>query len=365
MWVIGLVIASVFAISQSKTVVKPGDNVAVVCEEEPSLSKDYAITRDGYIVMQFVGAVNIAGLNEATASAKIAATLIEQRILQKATVHIKIVGAKTALIAYGGAVTRSGEVYPRPGLRLSDVVAVAQPTSAANLDRVRITTAEGKELGVNYRAFDGKDPSNNPELRAGDRVFFDLVNRPVDVSVTGQVSRPGSVPFTNGMTARGAISAAGGLGVGADDTVKIEHAGTVKEVNIKTGDSPLQPGDRLFVPQKLNLTYVNVGGAVVTPRRVPFRDGLTLSQAIEGAGGPLPNADLKNVKVTRKIEGKDKVLNHNVVSVHSGLGGDLPLQANDIVELTTPKRRGNRGGSTAVKAVGAIIVGALFGILRF
>ena len=351
--------------TQAKPVVRPGDSVNVVCEEEPSLSKDYTITRDGYIVMQFIGAVAVAGLDEPTASAKLAATLIEQRILPRAHIKLKIVGTKTALISYAGAVGKSGDIYPRPGLRLSDVVTVAQPTGAANLERVRITTADGKELGVNFKAFDGKDQTHNPELRAGDRVFFDLVSRPLDVTVTGMVVKPGTVAFNEGMTLRQAVAAAGGPNATADKSVRLERAGQVKEYDISKEDAGLQAGDRIFVPQQQVLTYVQVEGAVMTPRRVPFRDGITLSEAVDAAGGAFAKADLGKVQVVRKVDGKDKIITHDLAAVYASKAGDFELRANDRVNVPMPSQK--RAGRTnqALKIIGGLVLGAMFGFLRF
>lgn len=350
---------------QIKAVVRPGDGVHVVCEEEPSLSKDYTITRDGYIVMQFIGAVSIAGLDELTASAKLAATLIEQRILPRAHVKLTILGTKTALISYAGAVSRAGDLFPRTGIRLSDVVALAQPTAAANLERVRITTAEGKELGVNFKAFDGKNMTHNPELRPGDRVYFDLVSRPQDVTVTGMVAKPGTVGFNDGMTVRQAIAAVGGTNATADRKVRLERAGQVKEYDLSKEDAGLQPGDRIFVPQQQVLTYVQVEGAVMTPRRVPYREGLTLSQAVDAAGGAFVKADLGKVKVIRQVDGKDKTLTHDLAAVYASKAGDLELRANDRVEVPMPSAKRASKTNQALKIVAGLVFGAMFGFLRF
>ncbi len=353
------------ALGQPRAVVKPGDSVNVVCEEEPSLSKDYTITRDGYIVMQYIGAVSVAGLDEPTASAKLAATLIEQRILPKANVKLKILGTKTALIGYGGAVTRTGEVFPRKGLRLSDVISIAQPTTAADMERVRINTGDGKELLVNYKSFNGTNEASNPELRAGDRVFFDLLTRPQDVMVSGLVSKPGIFGYKDGMTVRQAVSNAGGVSLSGDPkTIRIEHAGQVRAVDITKEDAALLPGDRVVVSEISVLTYVNVDGAVQTPRRVPYRDGLTLGQAVEAAGGAHPKADLGKVQIVRKVDGKDKITNYDLGAVYASRAGDIPLSANDRVVVNMPGRKSKRT-SDALRIVGAVVFGALFGILKF
>lgn len=351
-----------FCFGQAKTVVKPSDTVNVVCEEEPSLSKDYVITRDGFIVMQFIGAVNIAGLDEKAAGAKVAATLIEQRILARATIKLRILGAaKGGLITFTGAVARSGDLYPREGLRLSDVVKEAQPTSAADMAHVRIVPADGKTVIVDFASFNGSDMTNNPTLRAGDRIYFDLIARTADISVTGMVTRPGLVPFTRGLTVRGAIRASGGVGPGADETaVRVERDGAaMTPVNVKEVDSELKPGDRVFVPGGAPISFITVTGQVKSPQRVVLRPGMTLEQAIAAAGGAEKTADLTKVKITRKIDGRDKVFTHNVAASANGMSGPFDLQANDLVELSNPAKKGKN--SSFLKIAGLALIGILIG----
>jgi protein involved in polysaccharide export with SLBB domain len=365
--VVGVLVAlCALSYAQSKALVKPGDSVNVVCEEEPSLSKDYVITRDGFIIMQFIGAVSLVGLREDQASAKLAATLIEQRILQRATVKLKILGAaKGGLISYSGAIASTGELYPRPGLRLSDVVKEAKPTSAADLENIRIVAASGQTVVVNYLLFDGRTMNHNPEVRAGDRVFFDLVVKTRDIAVLGMVGRPGMVPFTRGLTVRGAISASGGLTPIADDaSVRVIRAGSpLPLINIKVADTELQPGDEVFVPQSVVTAYVTVTGLVQSPKRVPVQSGLTLSRAVEAAGGPLKGADSKKVKLTRMVQGKAKVTTHDYDLMRLGRAGDVALFAEDIVEIGAPQKAG-RKRNDLLKIGGILILGLLFGILR-
>lgn len=353
-----------FCFGQAKVVVKPNDTVNVVCEEEPSLSKDYVITRDGFIVMQFIGAVAIAGLDEKAAGAKIAATLIEQRIVARATIKLKIMGAaKGGLINFSGAVAKTGDLYPREGLRLSDVVKEAQPTQAADMAHVRIVAADGKTVIVDFLSFNGTDMANNPLLKSGDRVYFDLIARTADVSVTGMVTRPGLVPFTRGLTVRGAIRASGGLGPGANDTaVRLERDGVaMPNIDIRQVDTELKPGDRVFVPGGASISFITVTGQVKSPQRLVLRQGMTLQQAIDAAGGPEKGADLTTVKITRKVDGKDKMFIHNAAASANGMSGPFDLQANDVIILEQPAKRSGARNSSFLKIAGIAILGILLG----
>lgn len=365
LWILlGLLSLLPFCFGQAKVVVKPNDTVNVVCEEEASLSKDYVITRDGFIVMQFIGAVNIAGLEEKAAAAKISATFIEQRILARATIKLKVMGtASGGLISFYGAVGRSGELFPREGLRLADVVREAQPTSAADMMHVRIVTADGKTVIVDFAAFDGAKMEHNPLIKPGDRVYFDLVARTPDVSVTGMVARPGMVPFTRGLTLRGAIKASGGFGPGADETiVRIEREGqALPSINARELDKELMPGDRVFVPGGVAITFITVTGMVKSPQRLPLRENMTLDQAIEAVGGAQKGADLNKVRVRRKIDGREKTIIHNVASSQSGLTGPFALQANDIVEVNGPEKKVSGRNSSFLKIAGIALLGILIG----
>lgn len=352
------------ALACAQGVVKSGDSVQVVCQEEPSLSKTYGITRDGYIVMQYIGAVSIAGLSERDAAAKLEALLIQQRILPKATITLKILGvAKGGLISFSGAVSRSGELFPRPGLRLSDVVNEAKPTAAADLEHVRIVSTDGQVLTVNFSAFDGKDLSKNPEVRAGDKVIFDLLVRSADISVTGLVRRPGIVAFRRGMTLSEAISQAGGLLPGADSkNIRIEREShALPGASIEGPVFVMAPGDSIFVPQLQDQGSVSASGDVNNPTSFGFRPGMTVVDVIRAAGGPKKSADLANVKIHRPNGLKELVLKVDLNKVALGKAPDVPVQNGDRVEV--PGRR--RSAFDLRRVVGVAAAVLLLGVVKF
>jgi protein involved in polysaccharide export with SLBB domain len=75
--------------------------------------------------------------------------------------------------------------------------------------------------------------------------------------------------------------------------------------------------------------FVNIGGAVRQPSRVPFTEDMTLLTAISAAGGFNDFADQKRVRLLR---GKEvKVL--DVRQFRKNPGKDLALQPGDRVEV--------------------------------
>lgn len=321
---------------KSKAIVKPGDTVTVVCEEEPTISKDYKITKDGLIVLSFVGAQRVAGLSEDMAAAKISSALLFHRILDRATVKVKIGGAPDEPVTWTGAVTRTGEMPVRQGLRLSDVVAVARPTEGADLSKVKIVTPSADEIVVDFSEYNGSNLKYNPELRGGDKVFFSKYESSPDVMVLGMVKEPGAVRYSKGLTLGDVLDSVGGITETADAaSLQVERkSGNNVTVSLdKAKDFKLQPGDVIRVAEQAEVTYVTVQGAVWKPGRLVFKEGLSLLTVLNRAGGVLSTAKLKDITISRYAGGRRKTTKVNLLHIEQGLSGDIALKADDIVEI--------------------------------
>lgn len=310
---------------QNKRRVKPGDTVAVHCDEESAINKEYTITKDGFIIMPMVGALQVAGMTEAAAGAKIGTALVSEKIVPRATIAFKVESSKAGVISFTGAVKNSGELPPTAGLTLADVVKAAQPDSNANLSRVRIVTGAGNEFIVNFSAYDGNNSANNPQLIAGDSVFFDAVQgqaptpiTPTPTPITPPVQQPTPAPIT------------------------------------PTPQNPvLQPIPQPApAPASGSTKFITVIGAVVTPRNVPFTDGMTVSSAISAAGGLLKDSD-PNVSVERKIDGNTRTYKENFSDVQKGYAGDMALRAGDVVNVSF---QGHHHGISRNMKIGAAIL---------
>ncbi len=76
---------------------------------------------------------------------------------------------------------------------------------------------------------------------------------------------------------------------------------------------------------------VSVLGQVNTPGSYPFKDRLTLVQAISLAGGMNPLAQKKKVKLIRDADGGRQTFVIDVREILESKRADLPLQPGDIV----------------------------------
>lgn len=321
--------------------IKPADKVHVNCEEEPGLNREYTITRDGLIVLSFVGAVEVGGLTCAEAEKKISEQLVVQKILRKATVHVTFSDSKNTIkpVKFAGAVKISGEIPWREGMTLTDVVKVAEPTAVAELTAVVIESETGAKNTIDYSKFGGVNAQFNPLLRAGDFVFFPIQIKRKDVMVLGGVKRPGLLPWVDQLTIKKAIETAGGYDSLGDWTrVRLEREGVnpaLHDMSVDSYDVPLQPGDRIVIELKPTRKYVTITGQVAKTGYVEHRDGLTLLQAIREAGGLTAEPDAMKVTIytEKPLKGEAAKRTYELIRIVRGYIGDLLLKPGDRIEV--------------------------------
>lgn len=130
----------------------------------------------------------------------------------------------------------------------------------------------------------------------------------VVVYVTGEVRKPGSYPYEDGMTVIKAVSLAGGLTEKAADgkmTVTRKGAGAQGPALSVAMNDLLRPDDVLQIPEK---RWVYVTGEVKKPGSYLYDDQMTILKAITLAGGLTDKAAPGRTDIIRKANGKeDKV----------------------------------------------------------
>ncbi len=319
---------------------KPGDVINLKCLEDPSLNGEYTVTNSGLILIQFVGAVEVSGLTEEQAAAKISKTLVNQQILKTATITVSM-RAKEIVesISYSGAVKNAGEMAYREGLTLEDVLKAAEPTITADLTQIRISRANGEVGTIDFSQFTSGNPAANPLLRPGDKIFIPLKVASLELTVLGAVNKPGIISFKEGMTIRQAIDAAGGMRTDGDwKKIELRTDSESKILDLSDGstDPVLNAGARLVVGVREITDYVYVRGAVARPGLIPFMPNMTISQAVLDAQ-PFDNARLDSVRLTRKELDKDlKPKPFDINKIKDGEREDFLLQPGDVIEVGYP-----------------------------
>jgi uncharacterized protein involved in exopolysaccharide biosynthesis/protein involved in polysaccharide export with SLBB domain len=193
-----------------------------------------------------------------------------------------------------------------------------------------------------------------------------------DVSVLGEVTRPGVYPYTVHHRLLDLISAASGLSPNAGHLVNVFHQGdpkTLKAVVLDPGgmdtatdhNPELDPGDTVQV-SRAGLVYVvgdviRPGGFAVDPVQ-----GLTVVQALSLAWGPSQNAAVGKALLIREQKGGRTMIALNLRRMLRGQDPDQPVQDRDILYVPDSEAKNllNRTLESAIQStIGVTIYSAL------
>ena len=193
-----------------------------------------------------------------------------------------------------------------------------------------------------------------------------------DVSVLGEVARPGVYPYTMHHRLLDVISAASGLSQNAGRLVNVFHRGDPNTphavvldpsgTDSATDHNPeLAPGDTIQV-SRAGLVYVI--GDVVRPGGFPVdpAQGLTIVQALSLAWGPTQNAASNRALLIREQKGGRTLTTLNLKRLLHGQEPDQPVHDRDILFVpdSMAKNLINRTVESAIQsAVGVSIYSAL------
>lgn len=141
-----------------------------------------------------------------------------------------------------------------------------------------------------------------------------------NVTILGQINKPGLYELREETTLLELLSTAGGVkdDAGGEAIIKRVQNSEKKGVNIikvdlkrllEEGDTtlnvPLMDGDSIYI-SKADLFYIN--GQVKKPAAYPCDSDITLFKAVTMAGGFTDIASSKRIKIIRKINGKEKII---------------------------------------------------------
>jgi len=334
--------------AQDSPRVQPGDSLRVTVEGDESLSRVYVVDSSGAFRMPLIGLVQAGGRTTDEIAQEVARRLREGNFYRDPKVVVEIAQRAEPKVTVQGAVRRGGDFTLQEGWRLSDALRAAQPTDTADLSAVRLERLSGEQLTINHLKFvQESDWSANPPLQAGDRIFVPLRAGGKNVLVLGAVRTPGALDYEQARTLTQAIGKAGGTLPEADLTriqIRRAHQADPILVNLNTlqRDIDLQPGDQISVPFRAMRQFIVVRGAVNSAGLINYTEGMTLTQAIEAAGGPKSNAILERIVLLRPMErGKQRRLVVNLLEVAQGARPDEQLLPGDTVEVPEPTQRRN------------------------
>lgn len=264
-----------------------------------------------------------------------------------------------------GNVPRPGNYQRVEGMTVKDLLLAAggpaPDTYLREAHLLRVTSEEKKEtLKIDLSRARAGDPQHNLLLQDRDvlRLFAygEVEERVLRVTVEGAVRRPGNYDLKVGMKVRDLLFEAGGpvpnqAFMTQADLRRMNEDGTrrIERINLLLAqqDDPqhnleLQHEDLLHVyswqERQARDQWVRIEGAVARPGEFELKEGMTVQDLLNEAGGTLPKqAHLEQAHLIRvKPDQQREILTLNLIEVqNSNPEHNLLLQGQDILRVYT------------------------------
>ncbi len=200
--------------------VAPPDVVRLEVLDEAGLTGDYPVGADGSVMLPLLGRVEVAGLTAAEAGARIH-DLLERDYLYQPRVNLTVKEFRSQKVEILGSVGRPGTYYLKGRTTILNLLAEAGGVLSGTSEVRRGQTirvvrtraadpaaaaAQAIRVDLFELLVEGRDEAN-VVLADGDLVY---ITRTEQIHVVGEVKRPGSYPYEEGMTVLKALGLAGG-----------------------------------------------------------------------------------------------------------------------------------------------------------
>ncbi len=229
-----------------------GDVLRIAVFEDPRLGGEYTVGSEGEIIFPLLGEVGVRSRTIGEIQERLK-QLLEADYLHHAHVTVTVSAYRSKKVQIQGMVRMPGIYYLEGPTRIFDLLSRAQgllqaPGEIRAGQIARVVRSGGTTLNVDLHELLvlGNDELNL-ELEDGDVVY---VLRTEEVHVIGEVKRPGSLPYEDGMTVLKALSLAGGATKrGAVKNALVRRIQDGEEVQVKVSvEDLLQPDDILEIP---------------------------------------------------------------------------------------------------------------------
>lgn len=190
-----------------------GDSVALVVYGKPDLSVTVEVGEDGTILLPLIGAVKVAGLSPAEASALVARRYQDGEFLVNPQVAMTISKAVSQQVAVLGQVGNPGRYPVESRTTVFDLLASAGGKTVDGAETIVLvrTEADGTVVRTPIDLGALADPTKDfptIQFRGGDTLY---VPRAEQIFIYGEVASPGKFPLQPGTTLIQALTVAGGV----------------------------------------------------------------------------------------------------------------------------------------------------------
>jgi len=232
-----------------------GDSIAIQVFDEQELSGTFTVGEGGVIDYPLVGRLEVAGQTVASFDQTLTAELSE-KFLRDPQVQVEVSKFRSQPVQVLGAVKKPGLVHLSGRSSVLDVIAEAGGVNSGGVAEIRVQFADVSKTSIAVSLEElMADSTKNIQLTSGDVVH---ISEGMVVYVAGEVNKPGTVPFTEGLTVTQALSRSGGTKRTARTRDAYIMRGTDRiPVNLnkvmrgKAADVILQPNDQIVLQESI------------------------------------------------------------------------------------------------------------------
>jgi protein involved in polysaccharide export with SLBB domain len=291
----------------SNYILGEGDVIGVSAYGTAFFNNTYTVDSRGFITMEGMGKLQLRGVpfEEAT---KLVKGMLSRRIdFGSNQFNLTLATSRTLTVNVVGEVQNPGS-YKLPAINtaFNALMAAGGPTNLGTLRAIKIMR-DGKvvkTLDV-YEFMLYPDSRLDFYLQDNDYIAVGMAERLVQIG--GAVQRPMIYELKANENLANLLELAGGFAPDAyRDKMQIKRvAGKEYQlIDVPAADfakAKLERGDQVAIAQITDRIseFLDVEGAVYLPQRMAYRPGMTVNQAIEGAGGLLPDVVLDKAYLTR------------------------------------------------------------------
>ena len=288
-------------------IIAPDDVLNINVVNFQNLCTQGVVLPDGNITVPLLGAVSVKG-KTVTEVAKLLQKEWNKYVVDP-VVSVSVSQKRKAEVVVNGFAARVGALDFRPGMHVTDAFAQVGGAPAGDLTKVTLTRRSGETMTLDVSEPEKiKGTDKDILLTEGDILF--VPERRLQVSVVGEVMRPGSFDYKDDMTVLDLMGLSGGVKPSADlDNATLLQGGKETKLDLdallRRGDMSvnckLKAQDRIMIPELQNRTYVF--GAVAKPGYYPFKPGDRILDALD-ASGVAAQADLRQVRLIQVDKAK-------------------------------------------------------------
>ncbi|MDD9916918.1 MAG: SLBB domain-containing protein, partial [Rhodospirillaceae bacterium] len=250
-------------------------------------------------------------------------------------------GSRTVYVM--GEVANPGAFEMTEGANFFDVLANSGgPNRYAETRQLRIIRADGNVVPFDLAGYtEGRQVMGVPAIYSGDAIFVPVKTDQLEkswlkisperaIKIMGQVRKPGRYEWSDEMSLLDLLAHAGGATRKADTSklqvLRVQDGKAIPEVFnlakfleqggvladlpvLSAGDSvvipelPIDPaGNKSVWVRQSSDRSIYMMGAVNSPGRYAFREGLSFLDILSAADGPRTSADLKNIRVSHRTQ---------------------------------------------------------------